>query len=113
MRLSNHLVDSIPRSFYTHISHEPRPVPERGHTKGSPGRVHGVFQTGLFNQPLDVGDLGRDGGAGCPHLLGSVSRVWAWIWIGCVEWCMHTGIKQKSAVHLAGVGIEESVAMMV
>lgn len=73
--LSDDLVDSVPWSFYTFISacHQAVSNGKEGHTKRSPGRMHGIFQTRLLNETLDVGDLSGYGGTRSSHLSHLVS----------------------------------------
>lgn len=74
--------------------------------------MHDVFDTRGFNQTLDVGDLGGDGGGRGSDLvvLGQVGCFRDFFFffspegIGVVE--RQTGMRQKSATQWVGVGME-------
>lgn len=69
-------------------------------TERRPRRVHGVLHPRLLDQPLDVGDLGRDGSRGGADLFSALDHCEDLI----LMLMLLTGIKQKSAVQCSGVG---------
>jgi hypothetical protein len=100
------------------------------HTKSGPGRVHAIFEPRLLEETLDVGDLGRDGGGRCPDLCRvhqyisinnqlvvpnhgswSITRIpLGYVIIQPYQKIIFplTGIRHKSAVQCAGVGMDST-----